>query len=92
MTGRTWPNPESSNRAKYTREHVLSEFWQIFVEDKLVLRETTHTHAHAQPKSAFSHAIAVVDKIEGWEEEEKWVGSRFAACMWIYTEAVLCDG
>ena len=26
MTGRTWPNPESSNRAKYTREYVLREF------------------------------------------------------------------
>ena len=22
----------------------------------------------------------------------KWVGSRLAACMWIHTEAVLCDG
>ena len=32
-----------------------------------------------------------MDKIEGWEEE-KLVGSSFAACMWIYTKAVLCDG
>ena len=32
-----------------------------------------------------------MDKVEGWKEEE-WVGSRFAGCMWIYTEAVLCDG
>ena len=36
--------------------------------------------------------MAVVDKIEEWEEEEKLVGSRFAARMWIYTKAVLCDG
>ena len=28
----------------------------------------------------------------GWEEQEKWVGSRFAACMWIYTKAVICNG
>ena len=35
--------------------------------------------------------MTVMDKIEGWEEEE-WVGSRCAACMRIYTKAVLCDG
>ena len=35
--------------------------------------------------------MTVMDKVEGWTEE-KWVGSKFAACMWIYTEAVLCDG
>ena len=32
---------ESSNRAKYTREYVLSEFWQIFVEDRFVRTEAT---------------------------------------------------
>ena len=34
-----------------------------------------------------------MDEIQGWEEEETYGwGSRFAACMWIYTKAVLCDG
>ena len=42
-------------------------------------------------KAVFSYAMTVMDKNNGWEEEE-WVGSRFAACMWIYTKAVLCDG
>ena len=32
-----------------------------------------------------------MDKIEGWEEES-WVGSRFAASIWIYTKAVICNG
>ena len=32
-----------------------------------------------------------MDRIEGWEEEQL-VGSRFAACVWICTKAVLCDG
>ena len=41
--------------------------------------------ANAQPK-------AVMDKICGWSEEENWVGSLFAACMWMYTKHVLCDG
>ena len=32
--------------------------------------------------------MTVMDKVEGWEEE-KWVGSRLAECMWIHTQAVL---
>ena len=77
---------------KYTREYVLSELWQIFVEDSLVRREALHTHMDAQSKSVFYHAMTVVDKIEEREEEETLVGSRFAACMWIYIEVVLSDG
>ena len=40
----------------------------------------------------FECTMTVMDKIDGWEAEAKWVGSRLAACMWICTEAVLCDG
>ena len=36
--------------------------------------------------------MTVMDQIDGWEDEEKWVGANFAARMWIYTKAVLCDG
>ena len=47
-------------------------------------------------KAVFSHAIAVMDRIGGWEEEEgeqeNWVGARFAASIWIYTKAVVCNG
>ena len=35
--------------------------------------------------------LEVVDKGEAWNEEE-WLGSRLAACMWFYTKAALCDG
>ena len=35
--------------------------------------------------------MTVMDKVEGWNEG-KWVGSKFAACMWIYTKALLRDG
>ena len=35
--------------------------------------------------------MTVTDKVEGWNEKE-WAGSRFVACMWIYTNAVMCDG
>ena len=91
-TERTWPNLEPSERAQNVAEYVLRQFWQTFIKDRLVLRNATQTQTRTQPKSVFSCAMAVVDKIEGWEEEEKWVGSRFAACMWIYTEAVICNG
>ena len=30
-----------------------------------------------------------MDKIRGWEDEEKSVGSKFATCMWIYTKNAL---
>ena len=43
------------------------------------------------PEAACSFAMTVMDKVEGWNEE-KWVNTHLAACMWIYTKAVLCDG
>ena len=39
--------------------------------------------------SSLTYAMTVMDKICGWEDEDKWVGSEFAACMWIYTKEVL---
>ena len=77
-TGRTWPNLEPSERAPNKRRYVLKQSWQT------VLGDATQT-------TVFSYAMAMMDKIVGWEEE-KWVGSRFAACMWIYTKPVICIG
>ena len=45
----------------------------------------------AIPKATLSCAMAVMDTVGGWDEEE-WVGSYLVACMWICTNAVLCDG
>ena len=64
-TGRMWPNLELSERVQNTREYVLRQFWQIFVEDRLLLRDATLTHTHVQPKLVFSCATAVMDEIEG---------------------------
>ena len=36
--------------------------------------------------------MTIMDAIYGWEDEEKRVGSKFAACMWIYTNEVLTRG
>ena len=59
--------------------------------DKFGRREAVPPNTLALPKSMFSHAMTVMDKVVGWAEEE-WVGSRLAACTWIYTKGVLCDG
>ena len=42
-----------------------------------------------QPDAVFSHAMTIMHEVCGWEDEEKRVGSNFAACMWIYTKGVL---
>ena len=89
-TGRTWPHHGLDHKAKQTREYVLQRVWQDCVLDKFGRRDAIPPNALAVPKSVFSYAMTVMDKGEGWNEEE-WVGSKFAACMWVYT-AVLCDG
>ena len=70
-TGRVWPNAELSERAKCTREHVLRQFWQSFVDDRFDLENAT------QMKAEFSDAMAAMDKIGGLEAEHWWDrGSR----------------
>ena len=58
----------------------------------IVLSRARITETKTQSKGMFSYAMTVMDKIDGWENEEKWVVSKFAASMWIYTKTVLCDG
>ena len=56
-----------------------------------IFRDASDWQATAQPKAVFSYAMTVMDKIHGWGEEEKWVGSWFVACLWPYTKCVRCD-
>ena len=67
------------------REYVLRQLWQSFVDDKFDLENAIQTEAE------FSYAVGVMDKIVGWEEVNR-VESRFAASMWMYTKAVICNG
>ena len=75
------------------RTSVLNRFWRDHISDKYALRGDMSPYVRrpfaAVPKAIFSFAMAVMDKVEGWNEE-KWVGSYLAASMWIYTKAVLC--
>ena len=45
-----------------------------------------------QSKAVFSYAMTLMGKIRGREDEKSWVGSKFAACMWIYTKDALTGG
>ena len=54
--GRIWPNTEPSERARFTREYVLSQFWQTFLDDRFDLENAKQTNA------VFSYAVAVMDK------------------------------
>ena len=76
----------------HARECILNECWQIFVDDRRIPQYAINSRANVQPKAVFSYAMTVMDKICGWEDEQKTVVSLFAACMWIDTKAVLCDG
>ena len=57
------------------------------MNDRPIPIDAINLHANAQLKAVFSCAMTVMDKICGWEEEQKLVGS-FAACVWIYTKGI----
>ena len=54
-----------------------------------------HIHTHAQPKSVFSRAMTVMDKIERWKEEddEEMVWFQFRSVrVDLHKKAVICNG
>ena len=74
------------------RECALSKFGKIFVDDRQFWRDACFMHANVQNKAVFSCAMTVMEAICGWEDEEKRVGSKFAACMSIFSKEVLTRG
>ena len=70
-------------------EYTLREFREIFVDDGPSGADAFFRHENVQSKAVFSYATTIMDGIHGWEDEEKRVGSKFAACMWIYTRRAL---
>ena len=87
-----WTQSEWGPRTLPLREYLLREFWAIFLDDRPFHSGSLCRHANVQPKAVFSCSMAVMDKIHGWEDEEKWMGSNFAACMWIYTKGAQTGG
>ena len=74
------------------REYILKEFWEIIVDDRPFGEDATYRHDNVQSKAVFSYAMRLMEKINGWEDEARWLGSKFAACMWIYTKEALTGG
>ena len=95
LNGRTWPYHGMNAYAMKIRTSVLNRFWKDHISDKYGLRSDMSPYVRrpfaAVSEATFSFAMAVMDKVEGWNEE-KWVGSYLAASMWKNTKAVSCDG
>ena len=83
---------EHNPRTNQLREYALKEFWDIFVDDSLFGEDALLKQVNVHSKAVFSYAMTLTDKIQGWEDEESWVGSKLAACMWIYTKEPLTGG
>ena len=62
------------------------------MDDRPSCANACFRHVNVQFKAVFSFAIMIIDEIYGWEDEEKTVGSKFAACMWIYTREARTKG
>ena len=89
---RLWIEFEHSPRAMQLREYTLKEFWEIFVDDRPFGADAFYRQVNVQSKAVFSFSMTLMDKIRGWEDEERWEGSKFAACMWIFTREALTGG
>ena len=89
---RPWIKYEHKPRAMQLREYTLEEFWAIFVDDRPFGAGAFYRQVNVQSKAVFSHAMTLMDRIREWEDEERWVGSKFAARMRIYTKESLTGG
>ena len=70
----------------------LKEFWEIFVDDRPFGADAIYRQVNVQSKAVFSYTMTLMDKIRGWEDEERVIVSKFAACMWIYTKEAVTGG
>ena len=90
LNDRTWPYHGMSPYAMKIRTSELNKFWKDHISDMYGLGGDTSPYVRpfaAVPKATFSSSMAVMDKVEGWNEE-KWAGSYLAASLCIYTKAV----
>ena len=97
LNDRSGANHGMSAYARKTRRSVLNRYWQRHISDKNGIWYDMPPHVKrpygrcldaAVPKDTFSCAMTLMDKVGGWSDE-KCVGSNLAACVWIYTPAVL---
>ena len=76
LNNRTWPYHRMVLYALKVRASVLSNFWRDHISDKYGFGGDTVPYVQrpfaAVPKATFPCAVAAMDKVEGWKEEE-WV-------------------
>ena len=89
---RPWIQDEHSPREMQLREYTLKEFREIFVDDRPFGTDSTNREVNVQSNAVFSIAMTLMVRIRGLEDEESWVGSKFAACMWIFSKEALTGG
>ena len=68
---------ETATGVTWTKTECERECWAIIKDDRPFHSDSFHWHANVQSKAVFSFAMTVMDKIHGWIDEEKWVGSKF---------------
>ena len=74
------------------REDTPNELWEIFLDDRPFEADAIYRQVNVESKAVFSYAMTLMDKIGGWEDEKRWIGSKFAECMWTYTKEALTGG
>ena len=87
-----WIEYEHSPRARQLREYTLKNVWESSWMTDPFEAEAINRQVNVQSQAVFSDAMTLMDKIRVWEDEESWVGSKFAACMWICTKDALTRG
>ena len=70
ITERTWERHSWSQDSLSARNFTLNEYWNNFVHQLQLDRFEINTHANTQPKSVFSFALTVMDKMLAWN----WTG------------------
>ena len=84
LNDRTWPYHGMIPYVLKIRASVLKKFMKNHIPDKYGLGGESAPYVRrpfaAVPKATFFSGVAVMDKVEGWNEAE-WVGSYLAASM-----------
>ena len=74
------------------RKDAGRKICEIFMDDRSFDYDACFRHAIVQSEAVFSYAMTIIDEIYVLKDEEKRMGSKFAACMWICTKEVLIRG
>ena len=76
-----------------SRKHKMEKASRVpCIEYEHSPRDAFHRQVFVLSKAVFSYAMTLMDNFRWWEDEERWVGSKIAACMWTCTKEALTGG